>query len=149
MSPRSSGTSTSTAASLDLFGADTSSNSANYFAAGLKGRFQEDQRPDDHRFHGDVRTVPAVADTTIVAREVPALTALNATLRDDYLADCQKGIDRWNRTLAAVGMALHLPHVGFNRSVGEFRAGTSPPTAGSSIRPSGSVPYGVPADRGR
>src|SRR5207237_9276606 len=33
--------------SLDLFGADTSSNSANYFAAGLKGRFQEDQRPDD------------------------------------------------------------------------------------------------------
>ena len=108
--------------SLDLFGADTSSNSANYFAAGLKGRFQEDLRPDDHRLHGDVRTVPAVAGATIGVREVPALTALNATLRDDYLADCQKGVDRWNRTLAGVDLALYLPHVGFNRSVGEFRA---------------------------
>ena len=52
--------------SLDLFGAETSTNGANYFAAGLKGRFQEDQRPDDHRLHGDVRTVPAVAGATIV-----------------------------------------------------------------------------------
>ena len=35
--------------SLDLFGAETSTNAANYFAAGLKGRFQEERRDDDHR----------------------------------------------------------------------------------------------------
>ena len=35
--------------SLDLFGAETSTNAANYYAAGLKGRFQEERRDDDHR----------------------------------------------------------------------------------------------------
>ena len=40
------------AVSLDLFGAETSTNAANYFAAGLKGRFQEERRDDDHRLHG-------------------------------------------------------------------------------------------------
>jgi benzoyl-CoA 2,3-dioxygenase component B len=107
--------------SLDLFGAETSSNSANYFGAGLKGRFAEEGRTDDHRLHHDTRTVLAVEDDRIVERTVPALAALNATLRDDYVADCQKGVDRWNRMLAPVGAELRLPHVGFNRGVGEFR----------------------------
>ena len=62
-----------------------------------------------------------MAEGTITTREAPALAALNETLRDDYVADCQKGVDRWNRTLADVGMALELPHVGFNRAVGAFR----------------------------
>jgi benzoyl-CoA 2,3-dioxygenase component B len=106
--------------SLDLFGAETSTNAANYFAAGLKGRFQEEKRDDDHRLHDDTRAVPAVAASAITGREVPALTALNETLRDDYVADCQKGVDRWNRTLSDVGMQLQLPHVGFNRAVGAF-----------------------------
>jgi benzoyl-CoA 2,3-epoxidase subunit B len=42
-------------------------------------------------------------------------------LREDYIIDCQKGVDRWNRALAEVGMSLELPHVGFNRSVGTFK----------------------------
>ena len=46
--------------SLDLFGAETSTNAANYFAAGLKGRFHEDDRPDDHQLHGETTTVPVV-----------------------------------------------------------------------------------------
>jgi benzoyl-CoA 2,3-epoxidase subunit B len=107
--------------SLDLFGAETSTNAANYFAAGLKGRFQEERRDDDHRLQDVTRAVPTVADGTITTREAPALAALNETLREDYVADCQKGVDRWNRTLAAVGMELTLPHVGFNRAVGGFR----------------------------
>ena len=53
--------------------------------------------------------------------QAPALAALNETLRDDYVADCRKGVDRWNRTLAEVGLELRLPHVGFNRAVGGFR----------------------------
>jgi benzoyl-CoA 2,3-dioxygenase component B len=106
--------------SLDLFGAETSTNAANYFAAGLKGRFQEERRDDDHRLHDSTRPVPAVAEGRIGTREAPSLTALNETLRDDYTADCQKGVDRWNRTLAEVGLEFELPHVGFNRAVGEF-----------------------------
>jgi benzoyl-CoA 2,3-dioxygenase component B len=108
--------------SLDLFGAETSTNAANYYAAGLKGRFQEGARDDDHRLHDATRTVPCVADGRLSQRESPALSALNETLRDDYVADCQKGVERWNRVLAEVGAELVLPHVGFNRAVGEFGA---------------------------
>lgn len=115
--------------SLDLFGAETSTNAANYYAAGLKGRFQEETRHDDHRLHDATRPVPQVVGGQIVDHDVPALMALNATLRDDYIADCQKGVDRWNRTLADVGMKLRLPHVGFNRAVGTF--------AGHRVSPDG------------
>lgn len=106
--------------SLDLFGAETSTNAANYFAAGLKGRFQEERRGDDHRLHGVTRAVPDASNGTIGERDAAALSALNETLREDYIADCQKGVDRWNRTLAEVGCSLRLPHVGFNRAVGTF-----------------------------
>ena len=108
------------AVSLDLFGAETSTNAANYFAAALKGRFQEERRDDDHRLRDTTRLVPHATDDAITTREVTALSALNETLRDDYVADCQKGVDRWNRALAEVGASLTLPHVGFNRAVGTF-----------------------------
>ena len=75
-------------ASLDLFGAETSTNAANYFAAGLKGRFHEERRDDDHRLHGATRTVPSLAGGVIGEREADALAALNETLRADYVADC-------------------------------------------------------------
>ncbi|MGH9246685.1 MAG: benzoyl-CoA 2,3-epoxidase subunit BoxB [Acidimicrobiales bacterium] len=145
--------------SLDLFGAETSTNAANYFAAGLKGRYQEDSRTDDHRLKDDTRTILGVDDRgrrrhgeassrtasastgAVVEREVPALSALNATLRDDFIADCQKGIDRWNRTLADVGAELRLPHVGFNRHVGEFR--------GHHVSPAGGLVTDEQWDEGR
>jgi benzoyl-CoA 2,3-dioxygenase component B len=109
-------------ASLDLFGAETSTNAANYFAAGLKGRFHEERRDDDHRLHGATRQVPSVSDGVVAERQADALAALNETLRDDYVADCKKGVDRWNRSLAAVGEELTLPHIAFNRAVGVFAA---------------------------
>ena len=107
--------------SLDLFGAETSTNAANYYAAGLKGRFQEAarRRPPAARRHP---RRPVRVDGRLGEREAPALAALNETLRDDYVADCRKGLDRWNRTLAAVGCELVLPHPGFHRAVGEFAA---------------------------
>jgi benzoyl-CoA 2,3-dioxygenase component B len=108
--------------SLDLFGAETSTNAANYFAAGLKGRFQEERRGDDHRLVDASCRVPTLIDGDVGEREAPALAALNQTLRDDYAADCQKGVDRWNRTLADVGHELRLPHQGFNRRVGDMAA---------------------------
>ncbi len=107
--------------SLDLFGSETSTNAANYFAAGLKGRFQEATRPDDHRLVDARVAVPTVVEGRITVQDAPALSALNTTLRQDYVVDCQKGIDRWNRLLEPVGMRLTLPHIGFSRRVGRFR----------------------------
>lgn len=115
--------------SLDLFGAEVSTNAANYFAAGLKGRFQEERREDDHRLHNATIPVPDRSAAGIGERDAPALTALNTILRQDYVEDCQKGVDRWNRTLAPVGLALRLPHQGFNRRVGVF--------AGPRVTPDG------------
>jgi benzoyl-CoA 2,3-dioxygenase component B len=117
--------------SLDLFGADTSTNAANYFAAGMKGRFQEANRDDDHRLHDDDVAVLEPVGDQVVERRVPALAGLNTTLRNDYVDDCQKGLDRWNRTLATVGAEMRVPHVGFHRSVGVF--------AGHSVTPDGRV----------
>jgi len=109
--------------SLDLFGAETSTNAANYFAAGLKGRFQEERRDDDHQLKNDLRDVPECTAEGITTRRVTQLAALNETLREDYVEDCQKGVDRWNRTLADAGIdtVIRLPHVGFHRQVGTFR----------------------------
>ncbi len=117
--------------SLDLFGAETSTNAANYFASGLKGRFQEERRDDDHQLKNLSRNVPYFVNGEISTREAASLSALNETLRDDYVIDCQKGVDRWNRALAEVGKRLTLPHVGFNRAVGTFK--------GATIAPNGAV----------
>jgi len=49
--------------------------------------------------------------------KVPALQALNETLRADYIEDFQKGLSRLNGTLRKAGIdaALTLPHPGFRR----------------------------------
>jgi benzoyl-CoA 2,3-dioxygenase component B len=119
--------------SLDLFGSETSTNAANYFAAGLKGRFQEEKRDDDHLLKSSTRLVPDCNDTGIGSREATQLAALNETLRDDYREDCQNGLDRWNRTLSEHGIdaRLQLPHIGFHRNVGTFR--------GRHVTPDGQV----------
>jgi benzoyl-CoA 2,3-dioxygenase component B len=44
-------------------------------------------------------------------------------LRDDYTADCRRGLDRWNKVIGKTGVAFQfqLPHVGFHRNIGEFK----------------------------
>src|SRR5439155_9583737 len=117
--------------SLDLFGAETSTNAANYYAAGLKGRYHEESRADDHQLKNDSRSILTLQNGGIGEREVMSLTALNATLRADYVEVCAKGVDLWNRALAEVGCERRLPRVGFRRAVGEF--------ADSRVTPHGSV----------
>ena len=117
--------------SLDLFGGEVSTNAANYYTAGLKGRYQEGAHEDDHRLDGATTTLPVVGEAGITESEVAALTALNEDLRRDYIADCAKGVARWNRALAGTGLELVLPHEGFNRRVGVF--------AGHHISPDGRV----------
>ena len=108
--------------SLDLFGSERSTNAANYFTAGLKGRWQEERRRDDHVLTDDVCTLEVVRDGALTTEEAPALLALNDDLRTEYVADCRTGLKRWNRVLerAGVDARLTLPHVGFNREVGLF-----------------------------
>jgi benzoyl-CoA 2,3-dioxygenase component B len=110
---------------LDLFGSELSTNAANAFQAGIKGRYREDKLTDDHALEGDTYPVLRPVDGLVRSMDVPALSALNMRLRDDYVRDCQKGIDRWNRTIrrAGVEFAIELPHVGFHRKIGEFRDG--------------------------
>jgi benzoyl-CoA 2,3-dioxygenase component B len=108
--------------SLDLFGSETSTNVANYFTAGLKGRWSEERRTDDHLLTNDAVMVDAVIDGEIGQTEVVALVGLNTDLRREYIGDCQNGVNRWNKILESAGLPqrLRLPHVAFNRKVGAF-----------------------------
>src|SRR5487761_1563992 len=109
--------------SLDLFGSEVSTNAANCFTAGLKARFQETRIADDHRLENATYPVLKLVDGEIKRVDEPALTAINMRLRDDYTADCQRGLDRWNKIIdkIGVGFKLELPHVGFHRQIGEFK----------------------------
>ncbi len=107
---------------LDLFGNEISTNAANAFNAGLKGRYREDKLTDDHRLLDSTYPVLRLRDGAIAKEDVPALSALNMRLRDDYVVDTEAGVGRWNRIIerAGVGFRLALPHVAFNRHIGEF-----------------------------
>ena len=111
--------------SLDLFGGETSTNVANYYTAGLKGRWMEERRKDDHHLTGDSIMVDVLTPESEIGQlEVAALTGLNTDLRREYIADCQSGVNRWNKILGEAGLPqrLKLPHVAFNRKVGAFAA---------------------------
>ena len=62
---------------------------------------------------------------------MPLRNAMNEVLRDAYVEDCQRGVDKWNRTIAAHGIAfeLKLPSRRFHRHIGIY--------AGVSLRPAG------------
>jgi benzoyl-CoA 2,3-epoxidase subunit B len=109
--------------SLDLFGSEVSTNAANAFNAGIKGRYHETQIQDDHRLQNDTYPVLKFVDGEIRRVDEPALTALNMRLRDDYTQDCVKGLLRWNKVIATAGYdyKLTLPHVAFHRAIGEFK----------------------------
>ena len=107
---------------LDLFGNEISTNAANAFHAGLKGRFREDKLEDDHQLESGTYPVLRLVDGKIVNESVPALSALNMRLRDDFVADCNGGVGRWNRAIEKFGIpfAIKLPSVAFHRHIGEF-----------------------------
>jgi benzoyl-CoA 2,3-dioxygenase component B len=109
--------------SLDLFGSEVSTNAANFYNSGLKGRFNETRIDDDHLLTSATYPVLKFVDGAIRIIDEPALTAINMRLRDDYVKDCQGGVSRWNRIIdkAGIKFQLTLPSVAFNRAIGEFR----------------------------
>ena len=108
--------------SLDLFGSEVSTNAANFYTMSLKGRFEETKKDDDHLLKSATYRVAMVQGDRIVEADEPALPSLNERLRDDYIADCQRGVDRWNRIIREHGIAveLRLPHRAFHRAIGAF-----------------------------
>ena len=118
---------------LDLFGAEVSTNAAASYTAGLKGRFHESGIDDDHRLSGASYPVLRWCGGAFRKVEAPALTALNERLRDDFLADVTVGIERLNRVIRNFGVdfRITLPHVAFNRRIGAF--------AGLDVTPQGDV----------
>ena len=119
--------------SLDLFGGEISSNSADFFAAGLKGRYQEQKKYTDHVVAADVVELIVVEDGKLARREVPYRNALNEVLRGEYVNDCQRALDRWNKYIADEGVdyQLRLPSTRFHRHVGEY--------AGHHFNPEGNI----------
>jgi benzoyl-CoA 2,3-epoxidase subunit B len=118
---------------MDLFGADVSSNAATFYSTGLKGRFDETKIGDDHLLASAVYPVLEIRDGRLATAEAPALNALNEKLRDDYIKDAAAGVERWNKIIEKSGVPLRLkvPHKAFNRKIG--------PLAAAHVDPDGNV----------
>ena len=108
--------------SLDLFGSELSTNAANYFTMGLKGRFNETAQTDDHLLNDAAYPVTRRDGGRIVVQKESGLLTLNECLRDSYAADCARGLAKWNRTIKSAGIdfELTLPHRGFHRAIGDW-----------------------------
>ncbi|MBX7115558.1 MAG: benzoyl-CoA 2,3-epoxidase subunit BoxB [Myxococcaceae bacterium] len=118
---------------LDLYGSEVSTNASNFYSMGLKGRFQENNITDDHVLTSTQYPLPEISAGQITHKPSSALGTLNERLRDDYIVDCQAGVDRWNKVIEKAGLPdrLTLPHKGFHRQIGVF--------AGQHVSPDGKV----------
>jgi benzoyl-CoA 2,3-epoxidase subunit B len=112
--------------SLDLFGGEISSNAASFFASGVKGRAKEESH-EEHRALDAFYTmdVPQASDGRVAGftrMEVPLRNAMNEVLRDEYVGDSQRGVDKMNRAIEEAGHAfrLKLPSRRFHRSSGIY-----------------------------
>jgi benzoyl-CoA 2,3-dioxygenase component B len=119
--------------SVDLFGQEISTNAATYFNSGLKGRFLEARLDDDHILNNSIWPVLQVQEGRIIQENRPALSAVNERLRDDYIKDSQRGVNRLNGVLESHGVDYRftLPHRFFNRQIGT--------SAAINVKPSGAV----------
>jgi len=107
--------------SLDLFGGEISSNAADFFATGLKGRYREDKY-EEHRALAESYRLPVVENGRLTERDVPLRNAMNEVLRDAYVNDCERALRKWNRTLEEAGSPtrLSLPSRRFHRHQGIY-----------------------------
>ncbi|MBI5496822.1 MAG: benzoyl-CoA 2,3-epoxidase subunit BoxB [Deltaproteobacteria bacterium] len=108
--------------SLDLFGAEVSSNAAQFFAQGLKGRAHEERDYTEHALREGTYRVARPENGKLVEDEVAIRNALNEVLRDGYIEDNDRGVRKWNKTLEEHGMSYRfkLPSRRFNRKVGVY-----------------------------
>ena len=114
--------------SLDLFGGEISSNAASFFATGLKGRAKEDGH-EEHKALTGTYAMDVVKDGKVAREDVPLRNAMNEVLRDAYVADCQRGVDKWNKIIESKGVSfkLTLPSRRFHRHIGIYAGLTASP----------------------
>jgi benzoyl-CoA 2,3-epoxidase subunit B len=107
--------------SEDLFGGEISSNAADFFAAGLKGRYKEAQY-EDHRALDGHYHMTVLEDGRLIDKDIALRTAMNEVLRDGYIEDCQRAVNKWNRAIEAAGFdfRLRLPNRRFHRQQGIY-----------------------------
>ena len=119
--------------SIDLFGSEVSTNAADYFAAGLKGRWHEAKDHQEHTALDQLKNVPVVSDGRVRDQEVPLRNAMNEVLRDAYIADCDRVVKRWNKALEEEGLSyqIELPNRRFFRRQGVY--------SGHHFNPSGEL----------
>ncbi|MGH7661727.1 MAG: benzoyl-CoA 2,3-epoxidase subunit BoxB [Vulcanimicrobiaceae bacterium] len=105
--------------SLDLFGAEKSSNAAAYFATGLKGR-PDEAKFKDHVERDNAYELDVFENGAVRTESMPYRNAINEVVRNEYLADCERGLARWNKWIERAGLdvRLRLPSRRFNRTVG-------------------------------
>jgi len=139
--------------SLDLFGAEVSSNAASYFATGIKGRPDEGNYEDHRALQGVHRFEGPDGAGGIRNEEVPLRNAMNEVTRGAYIRDCEIGVKRWNRLIAKAGFTfeLTLPSPRFRRTIGAW--------GGAAVDPSGTpvstdawranAPAWIPSDADR
>ncbi len=107
--------------SLDLFGSEVSSNAADFFASGMKGRWKEDKY-EDHVALGSTRNVPHLEGGRLVDRDIPLRNAMNEVLRGEYVTDCEGVVEKWNKALEEEGVSfrISLPSSRFHRRQGLY-----------------------------
>lgn len=111
--------------SLDLFGSEDSSNGASFFSSGLKGRYQEYNRrlnPDPVCLNTTYPLEKIEENNSISLESIPMRRAMNALLRDAYIRDCERVMERWNRELKEeeYPSQVFLPSARFNRKIGVY-----------------------------
>ena len=93
---------------LDLFGSESSSNAALYFASGIKGR------PNEAGFEDHLALAQTYAldepdgKGGVSRRDIPLRNAMNDATRNAYVQECEIFIDRWNDLIAKAGYRLPL-----------------------------------------
>ncbi len=107
---------------LDLFGSEISSNAADFFAAGLKGRFMEEKNYTEHTALGQEKLVTLFKDGKFVDESVALRNAMNEVLRDDYIDDCANAVRRWSKAVKDEGLDFEvtLPSRRFHRHQGIY-----------------------------
>jgi len=108
--------------SLDLFGGDSSSNAASYFANGLKGR-PDEARYEDHIAAEQTFTLELPDGKGGVRPElIPMRNAINEVTRESYVKDCEMGLKRWNKLIEKAGykQMMTLPSTRFRRTIGSW-----------------------------
>ncbi len=108
--------------SIDLFGSEVSSNAANFFASGIKGRYREEELDIDHVALTGTYRMSTPVDGRLVDQDVPVRNAMNELLRNAYIEDAEKVVVRWNRAMEEVGTTfrVRLPNPRFFRRQGLY-----------------------------